>query len=167
MADQGCHNHTPESLKARFAARFLLLLCVVWVFACSSVRAEDFVPFVIPAKPNLKSSIAVTSFEPIETNDDRLFARDGHFFRGGKRVRIWGVNLSFGANMPKHEDAPHIAARLAAAGVNSVRCHHMDTSRWPARAVEFQRRQDHRAGSTRQAGFLYRSTGPARNLCQH
>ncbi len=131
MAAQECHNHASESLKVRFAKRFQLFLCVVYAFACSSVRADDFVSFVIPAKPNLKSSIAVTSFEPIETNDDRLFARDGHFFRGAKRVRIWGVNLSFGANMPKHEDAPHIAARLAAAGVNSVRCHHMDTSRWP------------------------------------
>ncbi|MHC4329249.1 MAG: carbohydrate binding domain-containing protein [Planctomycetota bacterium] len=131
MAAQEYHNHTHESLKARFAALFSLFLCVVYAVACSSVRAEDFVPFVIPAKPNLKSPIAVNSFEPIETNDDRLSAKDGHFFRGGERVRIWGVNLSFGANMPKHEDAPHIAARLAAAGVNSVRCHHMDTSRWP------------------------------------
>jgi hypothetical protein len=33
--------------------------------------------------------------------------------------------------MPRHEDAPNVAARLAAAGVNTVRCHHMDTARWP------------------------------------
>jgi hypothetical protein len=94
------------------------------------VVAEDFVPFVIPAKPNPDSAIAVTSAKPIDTDGDCLIA-DGHFYRGGQRVRLWGVNLSFGANFPKHEDAPYVAARLAAAGVNAVRCHHMDTARWP------------------------------------
>jgi len=89
------------------------------------------VPFVIPAKPNPNSLIAFTSFEPIKTDSNRLQALDGHFYRSGERVRLWGVNLSFGANMPRHEDAPYIAARLAAAGVNSIRCHHMDTARWP------------------------------------
>jgi hypothetical protein len=89
------------------------------------------IPFVIPAKPNPDSLIAVTSIEPVRTDSNRLKAQDGHFYRSGERVRLWGVNLSFGANMPRHEDAPYIAARLAAAGVNSVRCHHMDTARWP------------------------------------
>ena len=42
------------------------------------------------------------------------------------------MNLCFGANFPTHEDAPYVAERLAAAGVNSVRCHHLDTSRWPS-----------------------------------
>jgi hypothetical protein len=93
--------------------------------------AGDFVPFVIPAKPNPDSLIAVTSFEPIKTDSNRLQASDGHFYRNGERIRLWGVNLSFGANLPRHEDAPFVAARLAAAGVNTVRCHHMDTARWP------------------------------------
>ena len=44
---------------------------------------------------------------------------DRHFYQD-HRVRIWGVNLSFGANFPTHQAAPHVAARLAAAGVNSV-----------------------------------------------
>jgi hypothetical protein len=93
--------------------------------------AGEMAPFVIPAKPNPDSLIAVTSIEPVRTDSNRLQAQDGHFYRSGERVRFWGVNLSFGANMPKHEDAPYIAARLAAAGINSVRCHHMDTARWP------------------------------------
>ncbi|MHC4204953.1 MAG: carbohydrate binding domain-containing protein [Planctomycetota bacterium] len=88
-------------------------------------------PFVIPAKPNLDSPITVTSYEPILIESDRLIANGGHFHYAGKRVRLWGVNLSFGANLPTHEDAPFIAARMAAAGVNTVRCHHLDTSRWP------------------------------------
>ena len=44
---------------------------------------------------------------------------------------MWGVNLSFAANFPTHQDAEAVATRMAAAGVNSVRCHHMDTSPWP------------------------------------
>ncbi|MFH1719771.1 MAG: carbohydrate binding domain-containing protein, partial [Planctomycetota bacterium] len=114
-----------ESLRIFFA--FMFVVCSV----CGVAVAEDFVPFVIPAKPNIRSPIAFTSIEPILVESDRLRADAGHFYRGGERVRLWGVNFSFGANLPKHEDAPHIAARLAAAGVNAVRCHHLDTSRWP------------------------------------
>jgi hypothetical protein len=98
---------------------------------CGGTAADTFVPFVIPAKPNKDSPIAISSIEPIDTNDARLVVRSGHFYCGDERVRLWGVNLSFGANLPKHEDAAYVAARLAAAGVNAVRCHHMDTDRWP------------------------------------
>ena len=100
-------------------------------FSVSEIAgADNFVPFVIPAKPDPDSAIALLSTKPIDTDSDRLIA-DGHFYRDGQRVRLWGVNLSFGANFPKHEDAPFVAARLAAAGVNAVRCHHMDTAQWP------------------------------------
>jgi hypothetical protein len=113
-----------------FQRQFLIFALLICTFPCIVV-ADDFVPFVIPAKPNPESSIAVTSYEPIRPGSDRLVAEGGHFYRGGKRVRLWGVNLAFGANLPTHEDAPIVAARLAAAGVNTVRCHHLDTSRWP------------------------------------
>lgn len=107
------------------------LFIIITQLVCSSAVAQDFVPFVIPARPNPDSLIAYPSSQPIKTNSDRLVANRGHFHRGDRRVRLWGVNLSFGANLPKHEDAPYIAARLAAAGVNAVRCHHMDSARWP------------------------------------
>lgn len=68
---------------------------------------------------------------------DRLFAREGHFFRVGtdltpftnddERVRMFGVNLAFGANFPKLTDGPRIARRLRRLGVNLVRLHHMDS----------------------------------------
>jgi len=101
------------------------------LLVCSGAAEEDFVPFVIPARPNPDSPIAYPSSQPIKTNSDRLVASGGHFYRDGRRVRLWGVNLSFGANLPRREDAPYVAARLAAAGVNTVRCHHMDSARWP------------------------------------
>jgi len=107
------------------------LFITIMLLFCSNAVAQDFVPFVIPARPNPGSLIAYPSSQPIKTNSSRLVAKGGHFFCSKDRVRLWGVNLSFGANMPKKEDAPYIAARLAAAGVNAVRCHHMDTARWP------------------------------------
>jgi hypothetical protein len=113
-----------------YRQQFLIFALLVCTFPCIGA-ADDFVPFVIPAKPNPDSPIAVTSYEPIRTDSDLLIVNDGHFFRDGKRVRLWGVNLSFGANLPTHEDAPVIAARLASAGFNAVRCHHLDTARWP------------------------------------
>ncbi len=126
-----CHNKMFKSKKVNYTKQFLISALITCVIFCRFSIAGEFVPFVIPAKPNAESLIAVTSFEPIETDSDRLQVTNGHFYRNGKRIRLWGVNLSFGANLPRHEDAPHIAARLAAAGVNTVRCHHLDTARWP------------------------------------
>ncbi len=117
--------------RKKYTRQILFFAFTACAFVCRVSAAEDFVPFVIPAKPNAESLIAVTTLEPIETNSDRLQATNGHFYRSGERVRLWGVNLSFGANLPRHKDAPYVAARLAAAGVNTVRCHHLDTARWP------------------------------------
>src|SRR5210317_1103528 len=120
-----------SSMRAKRTRQFLIALFITCILVCRISMAGEMVPFVIPAKPNPDSLIAITSFEPIRTDSKYIDAIAGHFYRSGERIRLWGVNLSFGANMPRHEDAPYIAARLAAAGVNSVRCHHMDTARWP------------------------------------
>lgn len=130
MILRGNLNHVHAAVKSKYTGQFLFFAFLFCAIAYNRAAAE-FVPFVIPAKPNPDSPIAVTSYEPILTDNDRLVAVDGHFYRSGKRVRLWGVNLSFGANLPRHKDAPFIAARMAAAGVNTVRCHHLDTSRWP------------------------------------
>ncbi len=73
---------------------------------------------------------------PLEPQDT-LFVRDGHFFTLGPdltpftdddaRIRLFGMNLAFGANFPTPEDAPRIARRLRRLGVNLVRLHHMDS----------------------------------------
>jgi hypothetical protein len=98
--------------------------------AAPAAPADDMVPFVISQTPNPASLIALKS-PPITVDAPALVARDGHFFAGDRRVRVWGVNLCFGASFPTHADAERMAARLAAAGVNSVRFHHMDTQRYP------------------------------------
>ncbi|MHC4509968.1 MAG: carbohydrate binding domain-containing protein, partial [Planctomycetota bacterium] len=109
----------------------LLFASVLCICACSGAIGDDFAPFVIPARPNPDSPIAAEPGPAIAPDSKRLVVSSGHFYRGDEQVRLWGVNLSFGANLPAHEDAPHIAARLAAAGVNTVRCHHLDTAQWP------------------------------------
>ena len=131
MIYQERYSKVSRSIRKKCTRQILFFAFITCAFVCRMSVAEDFVPFVIPAKPNADSLIAVTSFEPIKTDSDRLQSANGHFYRNGERVRLWGVNLSFGANLPRHEDAPYVAARLAAAGVNTVRCHHLDTARWP------------------------------------
>lgn len=104
------------------------LVCLV----CSVAPCQDFVPFAIPLQIDTRQAIWLSEGKPIAVDSERLEAHGGHFHRDGRQVRIWGVNLCFGANFPTHEDASRVATRMAAAGVNSVRLHHMDTSRWPA-----------------------------------
>ena len=96
----------------------------------SLLSAQDMIPFAIPGQPNPQSLIRIPP-EPIVGDQDRIIVRDGHFYRNGQRIRLWGVNLGFGANFPTHAEAEAVAQRLADAGVNSVRCHHMDTANYP------------------------------------
>lgn len=53
--------------------------------------------------------------------------KEGHFyFENGKQVRFFGFNFPARANMPDHETAEVLAARLATMGVNVVRVHAVD-----------------------------------------
>ena len=55
----------------------------------------------------------------------------GHFVTdGGKRWRIWGVNLTAQGCLPSTQNAPLLARHLAKYGINCVRLHFMDL-RWP------------------------------------
>ncbi|HSV98998.1 MAG TPA: carbohydrate binding domain-containing protein [Sedimentisphaerales bacterium] len=114
--------------------RRLASATTIWLALLTGLAAQgqDFVPFAIPLQVNTEQTIWLKDYRPIPVDSERLIAHNGHFYQGEQRVRIWGVNLCFGANFPTHEDAPKVAIRLASAGVNSVRLHHMDTSRWPA-----------------------------------
>ena len=72
------------------------------------------------------------------TPADRIAVWQGHFFAVGadgqtgtaddRRVRLYGVNLSYNANFPEPEAARRIARRLRSLGVNAVRLHHLDST---------------------------------------
>ena len=104
----------------------VLIVALLW-FSTHSSAAQTF-PFVIPsddALPTATSRAALLD-GPIAPEGDRVQIRDGHFFRGEKRLRLWGVNICFGACFPSHEQAEQIAAHLAKLGVNAVRFHHLE-----------------------------------------
>ncbi len=95
-----------------------------------SASGAGMVPFAISETPPAEPALVFPS-EPIPPGGPRLVVRRGHFAVGPERVRIWGVNVCFGACVPPKETAAAVARRLAAAGVNSVRFHHMDSQPWP------------------------------------
>ena len=55
----------------------------------------------------------------------------GHFCftkKPGKRIKFWGTNLCFSANILSKKDAVRMADEIAAAGYNAVRFHHFDNN---------------------------------------
>ena len=89
-------------------------------------------PFVLPwddAEPGV-ADVSGLLFKPAGRFGHARAEADGHIYVGQgserRRLRVFGVNLSFAANFPTREDAPKVAARLAKFGVNCVRFHHMD-----------------------------------------
>jgi len=111
------------------------LLTAILLASTSAAAGQDRVPFVIPDAPAKGVPIAMTG-TPIPPDAEHVAVRDGHFSVDGKRLKIWGVNLCFGACFPERQDAETIARRLAAVGVNSVRFHHMDSQPWPRGILE-------------------------------
>ncbi|OZI70861.1 capsular biosynthesis protein [Bordetella genomosp. 12] len=63
----------------------------------------------------------------------RIVARGSHLFFVGRdgqadrRARLFGVNLSFGANFPDARQATDLARQLRKLGFNAVRLHHLDS----------------------------------------
>ncbi|MCG8482717.1 MAG: carbohydrate binding domain-containing protein [Clostridia bacterium] len=108
----------------------LVLLIIFKAVFCMSLQADNYIPFTIPVEMSRNSCISY-NYKPL-SEEDRLLA-DGEKFVtiNGKNIRIWGVNMSFGACFPTHADADRVSRRLAESGINSVRFHHMDTAKWP------------------------------------
>ncbi len=59
---------------------------------------------------------------------------DGHFSIGGQPVRFFGVNCTADGCFPDRADAPFVAGRMAAFGINLVRLHFLDNS-WGGRSL--------------------------------
>ena len=97
-----------------------------------TASAADRFPFVVPGEDATGSA---TDFSGLSGKpagaDGFVHIQDGHFFAGSNRLRIWGVNLCFGADFPSHADAERVSAHLAKLGINGVRMHHHDTAAAP------------------------------------
>ena len=85
-------------------------------------------PFKMEWKNNENSKLDLSFLlDKPAGKDGFITIKDGHFVKpSGERLKIWGVNLVFGANFPEKTDAPKVAAYLARFGINAVRLHHMD-----------------------------------------
>jgi hypothetical protein len=105
-----------------------LLLCLP-LFA--DVPAGWF-PFVIgEIDPQSPVNLSAENACPAGANG---FVRiqGGHFVDGqGQRLRFLGTNVTFAGAFPDKAQAPLIARRMAALGMNVVRFHHMDNATKP------------------------------------
>jgi hypothetical protein len=103
------------------------------VVAGQGGTAGERFPFVIPGDDATPSVTDLSGWNggPIGLSEF-VTIRDGHFYVGSDRLRIWGVNTCFGGNFPSPEDAEKVAAHLAKLGINGVRFHHLDMQAAPA-----------------------------------
>ena len=96
----------------------------------TSAFAQERFPWVMPWDDATKNAADVSFLNPAPLEaKHQITVRDGRFYDAtNRRVRFMGANTSAGANFPKKEDAPKIAARLHKLGFNIVRLHHMDAT---------------------------------------
>ncbi|MEM6688367.1 MAG: hypothetical protein AAF664_03000 [Planctomycetota bacterium] len=108
---------------------------IIWLFGgfgTTALLAERF-EFAIPGDDTSQTVLSLRPLlgEPIGQTGF-VEVRDGHFFREGKRLKFWGMNLCFAANFPSKDAADFIAPHLAKIGCNAVRFHHMDNQAAPS-----------------------------------
>lgn len=89
-------------------------------------------PFVIPWDDALRGTATDVSFLNVAPagKNGRIVVKGGHFVEAntGRRVRFMGTNLTALSAFPSHADADKIAGRLAKAGFNIVRFHHLQNA---------------------------------------
>src|SRR5687767_6058325 len=118
------------------AVRFKVFLCLcVFVVSLSHAAPQkpEMFPFVIPWDDAAKTVTDVSHLNPAPIDETRRVSVNGPHFvdETGRRVKFFGVNLTFSANFPDKEDAGKIAARMHKFGINCVRLHHMDFFKAP------------------------------------
>lgn len=116
----------------------LLVLALLALTATPGSPAADapagpLFPFVLPWDDDTPGVTDLSGWlhKPAGKAGHIRVGPDGHFYAGPDRIRFFGVNMSFGANVPTKADAEKVAARLSKFGINIVRFHHADTSPYP------------------------------------
>ena len=103
------------------SCREVSVLGLYWVLAVlpanlslGTASAAERFPFVVPGDDAIVSATDFSGLSPKGAGADGFVrVQDGHFFTGSSRLKIWGVNLCFGADFPSHEDAEKVAAHVA------------------------------------------------------
>jgi peptidoglycan/xylan/chitin deacetylase (PgdA/CDA1 family) len=117
LKSKGCVFMTPSEYLAR-----------------GSAAAADTFPFAMPwndTRAGVATDVSFLNEKPAGKNGP-IIVKDGHFAEQdtGRRIRFFGVNMGGSEAFPEQADAVMFARRLAKAGVNIVRLHHLDNS-WP------------------------------------
>ncbi len=112
----------------RIVEAFFLGILATCLSVGERVLAEDRFPFVIPGDDARSGTATDFSYLSPQPAGEDGFVRivDGRLHTQSGRLRLWGMNLCFGANFPTREDARKVAAHLAKLGINAVRIHHHD-----------------------------------------
>ena len=99
----------------------------------SGTKAGAMFPFVLPWDDATQSVVNLSHWLPRPAGKfgHVLAGTDGHLHAGKERIRFFGVDLAYSANLPSHKDAEKVAARMAKFGINIVRFHIMDQRRFP------------------------------------
>ena len=110
-------------MKKSFLSFFILFFGGMLIFAANF--QTDFNPFYFSGRPEA-GTIADASYlnTPITEKERVSVGEDGHLYAGGKRIRIFGTNVS---EFPPVEDAEYWAKTLASQGINCIRFHHTDS----------------------------------------
>jgi hypothetical protein len=107
-----------------------LLPAIAAAAGVSSAQEESWAPFPVDWKSDAERTSPVDLSFLLDVpagQAGRMRIADGHLVRGdGRRLRLWGINVSMAAGLPAQENAPRIARRLAETGINCVRFHFLD-----------------------------------------
>ena len=109
--------------------RWMRPLVLVQLLVSGAIGSEpEFKPFAVDwnSPPDSPASVAFL-LDPPAGKDGFVRITDGHLMRpSGKRLRIWGVNITGKATLPAKDAASRLAAHLARCGINCVRFHFLD-----------------------------------------
>ncbi|MDX9753021.1 MAG: hypothetical protein RBU29_03620 [bacterium] len=102
------------------------LLALGWIDFGS---AAEMRPFTLDWRDNPLTPVNLSSLsEKPAGRDGFIRIENGHFIQpNGRRLRIWGINVSAMACFPNKKDAATIASYLSRMGINGVRFHFMDS----------------------------------------
>ena len=91
-----------------------MLRCLLTLSACTTIAsAAEMFPFTLPWDDATPTAISLAALNDKPAGKDGfVHVRDGKLHVGEKRLRIFGVNVCFGANFPTKEAAPKVAARM-------------------------------------------------------
>ncbi|MGQ9737909.1 MAG: carbohydrate binding domain-containing protein [Armatimonadota bacterium] len=105
-----------------------MLLCLSVLLSIKTDAQDNLFPFWVPwdSAPSGVADMSALLHRPAGKFGHVRIGQDGHFYVGTQRIRFWGVNMTANACFQQKTNAPKVAMRLAKAGVNVVRFHHMD-----------------------------------------